>query len=103
MRLFGYFLTFPKEKTNLEKTGKKLAFLRFRPFPKENGNFGRFFGFFPKLYNKENNSIKVQNFCNFLKNTKKTQIKTAFLYFYIAKFTIVIRLWCHSFFYRENS
>ena len=59
MLLFGYFFAFPKEKKNLEKTGRKMTFLRFRPFPKENGNLGRFFGFFPKLYNKENNSRKV--------------------------------------------
>ena len=70
--LFGIFFAFPKEKKNLKKTGKKLAFLRFWPFPKENANFGHFCGYFPKLYNKENNSRKVQNFCKILKNRKNT-------------------------------
>ena len=60
MLFFCYFLRFPKEKKNLKKIGKKLAFLRFWPFPKENANFGHFFGFFPKLYNKEKKSRKVQ-------------------------------------------
>tara|TARA_B100000989_G_C19395402_1_gene407563 strand:- start:213 stop:437 length:225 start_codon:yes stop_codon:yes gene_type:complete len=70
--LFGYFFAFPKEKKFLKKNGKKMAFLRFWPFPKENGNFCRFFCFFPKLYNKEKNSKKVQQASHFLKNTKKT-------------------------------